>query len=143
MLIIKIDNIDIEPAQTSFACPFHIIRFAVETPELRLYRIAQDAELGCDHDLFAMPLQCAPDQLLVCVRAVDVGGVKESDPELKRAMNCSERFLIIAAAVKIGHAHATEPDGGDDRAAASEFSLFHVCPTQIRGARSSQRCRIA
>src|SRR5438132_8491656 len=41
-------------------------------------------------------------------------------------MNGRDRFLIVAAAVKIRHAHATKTDCGNDRAAASKFSLFHV-----------------
>src|SRR5258708_7578885 len=73
-----------------------------------------------------MSLDPAPEQLLVCVRPVDIGRVKECDAELERAMNGRERFFIVASAVKVGHAHATEPDRGNDWTAAAEFALFHI-----------------
>src|SRR6202022_717691 len=40
-------------------------------------------------------------------------------------MNRGERFLIIASAVKIGHAHATEADGGDARTTSAQLTLLH------------------
>src|SRR6202011_5886235 len=76
------------------------------------------------------------------MRTVDIGRVKKSDSEFERAMNRKNGFFIVASRIKIGHPHATKADGRYNRSAASKFSLFHICPIQIRGATSSQRWRI-
>src|SRR5205807_5261899 len=95
MLIIKIDNIDIEPPQTSLARLADIIRLAADPAKLRLDWIAQDSKLRRDYDLFAMAFNRAAEQLFVRMRSVHVGGVEESDAELERAMDRCERFLVI------------------------------------------------
>ena len=59
------------------------------------------------------------------MRPVGVGGVEERDAQFKRAMDCRDRFLLVASAVKIGHSHAAKSQGGNDQAAASKFALFH------------------
>ena len=72
-----------------------------------------------------MTLERATEQFFIRVRPVHVGGVEKCDAELERPMNRRHRFLVIASAIKIGHAHAAESQGGNDRAAASKFALFH------------------
>src|SRR5947209_11047320 len=62
VLIIEVDAIDSETAQTSLAGFFHIIRFAVDAAECGPLRIADDSELRRDHNVFAMALQRAPDE---------------------------------------------------------------------------------
>ena len=76
----------------------------------------------------------AADQFLVGVRTINVGGIEKRDSEVERASNGGEGFLFVAVAIKIGHAHAAESDRGNKRAASTKFSLFHVCPIQVRGA---------
>ena len=143
MLVIKVDNFHAEPLQASFACLAHVIRFARDTTKLRIFFIAHDAELGRDHDLFAMIFDRAAEEFFIRVRAVHVRRVEKRDAQLKRAANRGERFLVITSTVKIGHAHAAQAQRGNYRTATSQFSLLHICPIQIRGAYSSQRWRIA
>src|SRR6266404_4977862 len=126
MLIIKIDAVNFEPSQTSFARTFHVFGFAVDAAKLRFLWIAQDPKLRCDDHLVAMSFDSAPEQLFVRVRPVDVGRVEERNAELERALNGGERFFIVASAIKVGHAHATESDCGNDWTAAAEFALFHI-----------------
>src|SRR5207244_13541133 len=106
VLIIEIDDIEIEPAQTSFASLLYIIGLAADAAKLRFGWVAQNSELGCDDDLFAMPSQRSADQLFVGVLSVDVGGIDTGHAELARARNRSERCFIIAAAIEVRHAHA-------------------------------------
>src|SRR5688500_20130780 len=44
----------------------------------------------------------------VGVRTIHVGRVEECDAQIQRPVNRPDRFLIIAARVKLGHAHAPE-----------------------------------
>src|SRR5438067_546630 len=125
VLIIEIDDIEIEPAQTSFASLLYIIGLAADAAKLRLGWVAQNSELGCDDDLFAMPSQRAADQLFISVRSIHVRGIEKSDAELERARNCGERFFIIAAAIEVRHAHAAETDRRNARSASPKLSLFH------------------
>src|ERR1022692_4020265 len=126
MLIVKINNVDLEAAQTSFAGFPHVIGFSANPAKFRFVRFAQNSELRRDDHFFAMTFYPAAEQLLVCVRPVHVRGIEKRDAELDCAMDCRDRFIIVASAVKIGHAHATESDGRNYRSAASEFALFHI-----------------
>src|ERR1700719_4217638 len=133
MLIVEIDAIDLQPAQTSFARFLDVIGFAIDSAESWLLGIAQDSKLRREDDLFAMPSQRTADQLFVGVRSINVGGIEKSDAELERARNRSERFFIIAAAIEIRHAHAAETDRRNARSAPSKFSLFHkICAARER-----------
>src|SRR6266404_5497001 len=79
MLIVKIDAIDLQPAQTFFARFLHVIRFAVNAEELLLHRIAQNSKLRRNDNFVAMSFEQTTDQLLIGMRTVDVGGVEKSD----------------------------------------------------------------
>ena len=70
----------------------------------------------------------APDQLLVGVRAVDVGRVEQGDAEVERAVDGGDRLVVVARAVELRHAHAAEADGGDRQALAAEsaFSIAKI-----------------
>src|SRR5713101_9393580 len=120
MLVVKIDNFHVKPAQTSFACFTHVIGFPADPAKLRLFWIAQNSKLRRNHNLFATTFERAAEQFFIGMRPIHVGGVEECDAELKRAMDCRDRFLVVASAVKIGHAHAAESQGGNYRAAASK-----------------------
>src|ERR1700724_1331296 len=61
MLIIKIDNIDIEPAKTSFARFPDVIGFAIDAAKLRLVWIAQNSKLRSDYLLLAMTFNPATE----------------------------------------------------------------------------------
>src|SRR5437762_4018667 len=54
MLIVEIDALNIEPAQTSFAGLAHIIGLAADSAELWLLRVAQYCKFGGDINLFAL-----------------------------------------------------------------------------------------
>src|SRR6266480_4889528 len=126
MLVIEVDYIHTEPAQTSFTCLMDVIRFAADPAKFWPVWIPKNPELCRNNDLFAVASKGASKQLLIGVRTVHIGGVEERNSEFKRAINRSQRFFFISSAVKIGHSHATETDCRDDRPAASKFSLFHT-----------------
>src|SRR5262249_25556597 len=119
MLIVEIDALDLQPSQTSFARLPNVIRFAVDAAKSRVAGIAQNPKLGCNHDLLAMSLERTADELLICVRTVNIGGVEKSDAEVDSAMHRGQRFLVIAVAVEIRHSHATETDCRGIRAASA------------------------
>ena len=96
MLIIKIDHIHTEPAQTCFACLTDVIGLPL-IPRNSGLAGSENPKFCRNNDLFAVPSKGAPKQLLVCVRAVHIGGVEECNSQLKRAINCSQRFFISSA----------------------------------------------
>jgi hypothetical protein len=75
MLIIQIDYIHTESAQTFFACLTDVIRFAADPAKFRSGRIPENPKFCRNNDLFAVPSKGTPKQLLVCVRAVHIGAV--------------------------------------------------------------------
>ena len=103
----------------------HVFRAAVEAAHRRILRVAQDAEFGGEEDFVAAAADRAPDELLVGVRTVDVGGVEEVDAEVERAMDRRDRFGVVAAGVEVAHPHAAEADGGDFGTVATQLALLH------------------
>src|SRR5260370_41362823 len=132
MQIIEINYIDIEPAQTTFARFAHIIGLAADPAKLALIWITQNSKFRRYDDLSATSSQCAPEQLLIGVRAIHVGRIEECDAELERAMNCGERFFLVSPPIKIRHPHAPEADRRNDRAASSKVSLFPLLSASLR-----------
>src|SRR5690348_15394990 len=59
------------------------------------------------------------------MRPVNVCSIEECDPELECATKCRNRFVIVTAAVKIGHSHASEADGRDTWTTSTQFTLLH------------------
>ena len=73
MLVIKIDHVHTEPAQTCFTCFADVIRFPADAAVMRPFRIAYNSKFRCDDDVLAVQAERAPNQLFVGVRPVDVG----------------------------------------------------------------------
>ena len=69
--------------------------------------------------------QGAADELLVRVRAVDVGGVEHRDAEVERPVDRGDRLRLVAGAVEVGHAHAAEADRPDLEALGAEPARLH------------------
>src|SRR3954454_13182774 len=108
MLIIEIDRLDAEPAQTSFARFADIVGFAAHASTGWVVRIADDAEFRGEHDLIATVLDRATDELLVRERSVHVGGVEMRDAEFDGAVNGGDRFVVVPLSVEVGHSHAAK-----------------------------------
>src|SRR5205085_5857616 len=143
MLVIEVDAIKTEPAQTRFARLLHVLRFAANSAKTRRVWVAQDSELRRDDNSMAFAANSASEQLLIGVRTINVGGIEEGNPKVNCAIDSGERFHIVVVAVKFRHAHTAESDCRNNRSPASKFSLFHGCPIQVLGAITSHRSRIA
>src|SRR5205807_1259815 len=82
--------------------------------------VAHDAELGGQHDLVALALDGAADELLVGVGPIHVGRVEERDAQFDSPVDGDEGFVAVAGAVELAHAHAAEALGGHDETLISE-----------------------
>src|SRR5438270_10926578 len=143
MLVVKIDAINAEPAQTRFARLLYVLWFAANAAKSRRIRVTQDSKLCRDNNAMALAANSASDQFLIRVRTIDVRGIEKSNPKVDCAIDGGEGFRIVAVAIKFRHAHTAESDRGNNRSAASKFSLFHGCPIQVLGAITSHRSRMA
>ena len=76
VLVVQVDVVGAEPLQRTLDGGADVGRAAVEVPWARA-GVRDDAELGGQHHLVAAALERAADELLVDVRAVDLGGVDE------------------------------------------------------------------
>src|SRR5881398_2239538 len=121
VLVVEVDRLEAEALQAPVARGAHVLRAPVDGAHPRVVA-AHDAELGGDDDLLAPAAEGAPDQLLVGVRAVHVGGVEEGDAEVERAVDGGDRLVVVARAVELRHPHAAEADGGDGGTEAPELS---------------------
>lgn len=130
--IIKIDLFYAQAPQAAFHRAPDILGPAADAARRRIRRIAQDAELGGQEHLLPFALDRFPHQLLVGVRAIHVGGVEQRDTQLQRPVQRGDGFLPIGAGgVEVAHAHASQPQGGDEGAVRTQFTLLH-CAALMR-----------
>jgi hypothetical protein len=88
-------------------------RAAVETA-LRAPGVGDETELRGEHDLVPAVLDGPADELLVVVRAVDLGGVEEGDTEVEGPVDGADGLRLIGdGAVAPGHSHGAEADARD------------------------------
>ena len=115
VLVIEIDVIDAETAERRLAGLAHVVGLAADAEEGAVIA-AHIAELrGQDH-LIAAAADGASDQLFVPEGAVHIGRVEEVAAEVESAVDGGDRRRVVVGAVKLGHPHATEADGGDREA---------------------------
>src|SRR3977135_2558465 len=84
MLVIKVDVFDAQPLQTSFAGLLHVVGLAVDAAGIGITGIADNSELCGQHDLVALALDCASDELFINVRPLNVSGAEEGKAWLRR-----------------------------------------------------------
>jgi len=77
------------------------------------------------------------DQHLIVAHAVEIAGVEQRDAGIERGVDGGDALAAVGGAVKVRHAHAAEPDGGDVGAGGAEFALFHDGSPKIGGGRSA------
>jgi hypothetical protein len=134
VLVIEVDDLDAEAAKASLAAAPHIVCRALHAHEASI-GLAQDAELGREHDLVSTAGDGLADELLVVPLPVDIRGVQEADAELDGAMEGGDGFTLIARAIELAHAHAAETERRDLQAHTSKLARFHVCRPFNRSAR--------
>src|SRR5208283_799405 len=110
MLIVEVDVVDAEAKQASFARTTNIVRLAIHAASVRICGIADDAELCGEHDLVALAFEGAANQFFILIRTVHVRRIEKVDTEIKGAVNSGDRFVIVAWAIKLRHAHAAEAE---------------------------------
>ncbi|GAB3837997.1 hypothetical protein GCM10027610_041080 [Dactylosporangium cerinum] len=114
VLVVQVDAVGAEAPQRALDGGTDVGRAAVQA-RLHPAVVGDEAELGGQHHLVAAALQGPADELLVDVRAVDLRGVDQRDPELDRPVDGADRLGVVAAgaAVAVRHSHRTESDAGD------------------------------
>src|SRR5439155_1364041 len=103
---VEVDVVDAGPAETPVARGANVRGTAVEPAQRAVLRVANDAALGGERHLRAPPANGPPDELLVGVRPVHVGGVEERDAEIERAVDRRNRLGLVGRAVELAHARA-------------------------------------
>ena len=88
------------------------------TPPCALTVLNVPPELRRDHDLVANRLKCFTDEFLVREGAVHLSRVEEGHTELDRSSDQRDhRILVGVPSVRSAHAHTTEADRRDFKAA--------------------------
>jgi hypothetical protein len=111
VLVVEVDRVDPEPLQARVARRADVLRPAVDSPGGRVAP-AHDPELRGHHHARSTAPQRLAHQLLVRVRAVDVGGVEHRHAEVERAVDRGDRLGLVPGPVEVGHAQlrAHRPD---------------------------------
>src|SRR5258708_500837 len=125
MLIVQVNGLHTPPLQTSLTRAPDVIRLAVHTTNRGVRGIADDSKFRRQHNFVTLPLDGAPDQFFICVGPVYIGGIKKIQAEFGRAVNRGNRFVVVASAVKLRHAHAAKAEGRYFETATSKFTKLH------------------
>jgi len=137
MLIQQVDDVGLEPLERGFHDLLDVLGPAVETALLARLRIDAEAELGRDHDLPPERRQGFAYELFIGERSVDFRGIEEGDAALGRRPDQRNSVpLRDRRAVAEAEAHATQPQGRDLQAAASELSRLHRFISLLGGRRT-------
>ena len=136
VLVEQVDGVGAEPAQRAVDRLADVLGSAGQ-PGLATLLVEREAELRGDDDLVAHGREGLADELLVDVRAVDLGGVEERDPAVDGGAQQVDHLAAVARvrAEALAHAHAAEPERGHLQAAGAEDALVHVVSPQMCGVR--------
>src|SRR6266513_139650 len=94
--------------------------------QLRPAGITSDPELGRDQHLSAHWRQRLANELFVCVRTVNLGGIEACDAAFDgRADERDHRLLVRWETVALAHPHAAESERRHLEVALSELALLH------------------
>src|SRR5271163_5195303 len=89
MLVVEVDSIDSQPLETGLTGLSHIFGLAADAASCRIGS-TDNAKLRGDYDSVTMTPKRASDQLLVGIRTICVGSVKEIDSQIQCAMKCRD-----------------------------------------------------
>ena len=85
------------------------------------------------HFVAASGTEAAPDERFVVPLAVNRGGVEERDSQVDCPMDRADRLIVVAGAIRLGHAHASEPDRGHEWTPGSQLPFLHRIYLQLTG----------
>jgi hypothetical protein len=124
VLVVQVDVIRAQPTQRPFDRGTDVRGAAVEIA-WSAAGMGDHSELCRHHYLVATALDGSPDEFLVGVRPVDLGGVDERHTEVERAMDRADGLGIVATRPGIAerHPHRTQTDAGHVQ--VSEIDVLH------------------
>jgi hypothetical protein len=80
----------------------------------------------------AMPFSASPISISLCPPAVEIAGIQQGDPGIKRRMDGGDAFLSIRRAIHARHAHAAEAESRDRRTLFPKSTMLHGHRRQSR-----------
>src|SRR5215510_6294879 len=118
MQVQEVDHVGAQTSKTVVAGREDRVRRSVGVDSLPRLRW-NDAALCRQDDVAAPGAEAASDERFVVSLAVNRGGIEECDAEVECPMDRTDRFFVIARAVRLRHAHTSEPDRGYERTTSS------------------------
>src|SRR5262245_9564165 len=109
VLVEQVDAVGPEPAKRGFSYFPNMLRPAVQSAR-RLHSYPK-SEFRRNNHLVAEALQRSSQQLLIRIRAIDLGGIKERHTEIDSSMDCGYRLLVVRDSIGITHSHAAQAEG--------------------------------
>ena len=124
VLIVEIHMVHAEPDQRRINGRSDVFRAAIGRAGAApvVVGTADDAELGGDTDLATDRGEDPAEELLVVAETVDIGGVKQGDAEVDRAMQRRGGLVTVDRAVGVAHTHAAEANRGSGQAQGAELA---------------------
>jgi hypothetical protein len=126
VLVQQIDTVRLKPAQRVFNDFTDVCWSTIEAHDTAILDL--ETELGRDDDTIAPPIECATEQLLVCVRPVNFRRVEERYAEIDSTVDGSDGLTLVALfgrAVGSAHTHTSEPESRNFQVAVAEFARLH------------------
>jgi hypothetical protein len=105
VLVVQVDVVGAEPTQRSVYSHADVLRRAVAS-WLVSVAVGDQPELGRQHHLVAAPGDRPPDEFLVAVGSVNLGGVDERNAEVEGALDRADGLGVIGARARVIGRHA-------------------------------------
>jgi hypothetical protein len=141
VLVEQVDGVGAEPAQRAVDGLADVLGFAGQ-PGLAALLVEREAEFGGDDDPVPDGGEGLADELLVAIRAVDLGGVEEGDSAVDRGAEQVDHLTAVARvrAEALAHTHAAEPESGHLEAVGPQDALVHGRVSSIGSVGEGQSC---
>src|SRR5215471_5397701 len=130
MLVIEVDGVDAESIQAGVATGTDILRLTADAANIGIGAIANNGELGSKENFVAAVANGLADQDLVVAVAVDIGSIQEIDAQFDGAMDCGDRFGVVARAIKFRHAHTPKAKWGNQGTILPKMTKQHESTSQ-------------
>lgn len=122
VLIEQINMIGGKPPKRRLHRPPDLLGTAVHANGLTTFDT--ETEFGGENDLITAPGERAPQKRLVREWSIDFGGIKECASQFDGPVQSRYRFPVIGDAIRLAHAHATEPECGNFKSLSAQSAFW-------------------
>src|SRR5262249_13511401 len=130
----EVDHVAPQSPQAVFATPSGAFGAAIDVGRRASARWRDQPELAREDHVVSARTDRFANEDFIGALAVRVGGVNQGHTQLDRAVERSNRLLVVHRAIALGHPHAPEPEWRGRWSVLSQLSRLHSAKTTLQSA---------